>query len=205
VRSDSFVWLRRRRSRADNVAMSDQPRDPAPARSSLLLLPLLVGAVLAVALGVFGRLHHPTGSVAWQGPFPSVYAMKVWLALVVLILAAGQLVTALWMYGKLGLGRPQWLGTLHRTTGWAAFLVSLPVAAACLWALGFQSNNTRVLAHGLLGCAFYGAFAAKVIVVQSKRLPGWALPAAGGLLLTTVVGAGLTSTIWYLATIGTPT
>jgi hypothetical protein len=57
-------------------------------------------------------------------------------------------------------------GTLHRSTGWAAFLVSLPVAAACLWALGFQSDNKRVLAHGLLCCAFYGAFAAKLIVVE---------------------------------------
>jgi hypothetical protein len=164
-----------------------------------------VGAVLAVALGVFGRLHHPAGSVRWTGPFPDVYAMKVWLTLVVLILAAGQFITALWMYGKLGLRRPPWLGTFHRTTGWAAFLVSLPVAAACLWALGFQSGSTRVLAHGLFGCAFYGAFAAKVIVVQSKRLPGWALPAVGGLLLTAVVGAGLTSAIWYFATIGPPT
>jgi hypothetical protein len=130
--------------------------------------------------------------------------MKVWLSLAVLILAAGQFVTALWMYGKLGLRRPSWLGTLHRSTGWAAFVVSLPVAAACLWELGFESDNKRVLAHGLLGCAFYGAFAAKVIVVQSKRLPGWALPAVGGLLLATVVGAGLTSTIWYFAAVGTP-
>ncbi len=170
-----------------------------------MLLPLLVGAVVAVALGVFGRLHHPTGSVAWVGPFTDVYAMKVWLTLVVLILAAFQFVTALWMYGKLGLRRPPWLGTLHRSTGLAAFLVSLPVAAACLWALGFQSDNKRVLAHGLLGCAFYGAFAAKVIVVQSKRLPGWTLPAIGGLLLATVVGAGVTSAIWYFATIGAPT
>jgi hypothetical protein len=170
-----------------------------------LLLPLLVGAVLAVALGVFGRLHHPTGSVPWQGPFPDVYAMKVWLTLVVLILAAGQFITALWMYGKLGLRRPPWLGAVHRTTGWAAFLVSLPVAGACLWALGFESDSVRVVAHGLLGCAFYGAFAAKVIVVNSRRLRGWALPAVGGLLLATVVGAGLTSAIWYFATIGAPT
>ena len=90
--------------------MVDQPGDPAQRRWSLLLMPLLVGAVLAVALGVFGRLHHPTGSVPWQGPFPDVYGMKVWLTLVVLILAAGQFITALWMYGKLGSRRPPWLG-----------------------------------------------------------------------------------------------
>ena len=170
-----------------------------------MLVPLLVGAVLAVALGVFGRLHHPTGRVPWMWPFTDVYVMKVWLTLVVLILAAAQFVTALWMYGKLGLRRPPWLPTVHRATGWAAFLVSLPVAAACLWALGFQYGNNRVVAHGLLGCAFYGAFAAKVLVVRSRRLPGWALPVVGGLLFTTVVGAGLTSAIWYFATIGAPT
>ena len=79
------------------------------------------------------------------------------------------------------------------------------MAAACLWALGFESDSVRVVAHGLLGCAFYGAFAAKVIVVQTRRLRGWALPAVGGLLLATVVGAGLTSAVWYFATIGAPT
>jgi len=55
-------------------------------------VPLLVGAVLAVALGVFGRLHHPTGRVPWMWPFTDVYVMKVWLTLVVLILAAAQFV-----------------------------------------------------------------------------------------------------------------
>lgn len=183
----------------------DRSPDAARRRPSVLLPALLVGAVLAVAIGVFGRLHDPTGSVSWLGPFADVYAMKVWLTLVVLILAGLQLVTALWLYGKLGLRRPAWLGALHRTTGWAAFLISLPVAAACLWALGFQFGDIRVVAHGLLGCAVYGAFAAKVIVVRSKRLPGWALPVVGGLLLTTVVGAGLTSAVWYFATIGVPT
>jgi hypothetical protein len=178
---------------------------PAPTRSSLVLIPLLAGAVVAVVLGVFGRVHDPTGHVAWQEPFPSIYAMKVWLTTVVLVLALAQLATALWMYGKLGIPPRPWCGTVHRSLGGLAFLVSLPVAAACLWALGFQSTNARVLAHGLLGCAVYGAFVAKVLVVQSKRMPGWALPVAGGLLLTAVVGAGLTSAIWYFATIGTPT
>jgi hypothetical protein len=169
-----------------------------------VLISLLVGAVVAVALGVFGRVHEPTGRVAWQGPFSSIYAMKVWLTTVVLILALAQLVTALWMYGRLGIRPRPWLGTLHRSVGGLAFLVSLPVAAACLWALGFQSTNARVLAHGLLGCAFYGAFVAKVLVVQSKRMPGWAIPLVGGLLLAAVVGAGLTSAIWYFARVGLP-
>lgn len=184
--------------------MSDGPAQPAPTRASLLLIPLLLGAVVAVALGVFGRTHHPAGHVAWLGPFPSMSSMKVWLTLVVLGFAAIQLITALWMYGKLGLRQPAWLGKLHKTTGGIAFVVSLPVAAACLWALGFQSYNARVLWHGLFGCAFYGFFVAKVLVLHSKRLPSWALPVVASLLLTAVVGAGLTGAVWYINAFGLP-
>ena len=175
-----------------------------PKRPALLVVPLLVGAVVSVALGVFGRVHTPGGRPIWLGPFPSVIAMKVWLTVVVLTLAAVQLVTALWMYGRLGGRPPQWVGALHKTTGTLAFVVSLPVAASCLWLLGFQSYSDRVLSHGLLGCAFYGAFVAKVLALHTKRLPNWAVPVVAGLLLTAVVGVGLTSAVWYLTTVGVP-
>ena len=69
---------------------------------------------------------------------------------------------------------------MHRISGRLAFIASLPVAYHCLWSLGFQDTDTRVLAHSLLGCAVYGAFAAKVTIVRSKGLPGLALPVAGG-------------------------
>ena len=177
----------------------------ATTRPFLILIPLLVGAAVAVALGVFGGVHTPAGEVPWQRPFPSIYAMKVWLALGVLLLAAVQLFTALWIYGKLGLRRRSWLGPVHRTIGFLAFVVSLPVAAACLWAMGFQSYDARVLTHGILGSMFYGAFVAKILVLHSKRLPGWALPAVAGLLLATVVGAVTSSALWYIATVGLPT
>jgi hypothetical protein len=178
--------------------------DRAAPRPWLLLVPLVVGAAVAVALGVFGTVHEPAGEVPWQRPFPSLYAMKVWLSLGVLLLAAVQLCTALWIYGKLGLRRRPWLGVLHRTTGVLAFVVSLPVAAACLWAFGFESYDARVRTHGILGAMFYGAFVAKILVLHSKRLPGWALPAVAGLLLATVVGATASSALWYVATYGLP-
>jgi hypothetical protein len=177
---------------------------PVRTRPWLILVPLLVGAAVSVALGVFGSVHEPTGSVPWQRGFPSIYAMKVWLSLGVLLLAAVQLGTALWIYGKLRLRPRRWLGPLHRTTGFLAFVVSLPVAAACLWALGFQTYDARVLTHGILGAMFYGAFVAKVLVLHSRRLPGWALPAVAGLLLATVVGAISSSALWYIATYGLP-
>ena len=87
---------------------------------------------------------------------------------------------------------------MHRISGRLAFLISLPVAYHCLWSLGFQDTTTRVLVHSLLGCAFYGTFAAKVTIVRSKGLPGIALPIAGGLLFAILVGLWLTSAEWFI-------
>ena len=181
----------------------DGPGLPAK-RGAFIAVPLLAGAAVAVALGVFGRLHTPTGQALWKGPFPSVIAMKVWLTVVVLALALVQLFAALWMYGRLGVRPPQWIGRAHRAVGAVAVLVSIPVAANCLWVFGLQTYDGRVLAHGLLGCAFYGAFVAKVLTLHSRRVPGWALPVVAGLLFATVVAVSLTSAMWYLATHGRP-
>jgi hypothetical protein len=173
-------------------------------RPALFLVPLMVGSLVAVALGVYGRVHTPSHKALFYHPFSSMFAMKVWLTAAALVLALIQLLTALWMYGKLGGRAPGWVGPLHKTTGTLAFLVTLPVAFHCLWALGFQYDDTRVLAHSLLGCIFYGAFVAKILTLHSKRLPGWALPWVGGTLFTALVAVGSTSAVWYFATIGLP-
>jgi hypothetical protein len=177
---------------------------PTAPRGVLVAVPLLVGAAVSVALGVFGRLHTPTGEALWIGPFPSLVAMKVWLTIAVLALALAQFVSALWIYGRFGARPLRWVNGLHRGLGALAVLISLPVAANCLWVLGLQASTPRVLAHGLLGCAFYGAFVAKLLTLHSRRLPNWALPVVAGLLLTAVVGVSLTSAVWYLATEGAP-
>ena len=105
-----------------------------------------------------------------------------------MLFALVQLASALWLYGRLPLrAGPAWLGSLHRISGRVAFLFSLPVAYHCLYQLAFQDSTARVLLHSLLGCAFYGAFAAKVVIVRSHALPGWALPIAGGLVFTILV------------------
>src|SRR6266568_4965695 len=158
-------------------------------RPAHLLVPLTVGAVVAVALGVYGKVHTPTGRALFPTPFPSFFAMKVWLTAVAVVFALVQLVTALWMYGKLGGRAPSWAGTLHRTTGIIAFLLTVPVALHCLVSLG---------------CIFYGAFVAKILTLHSRRVPGWALPWVAGSLFTALVAVGLTSAGWYFATIGIP-
>ena len=174
-------------------------------RPAYLLVPLSVGAVLAIALGVYGKVHHPTGKALFATPFHSFYAFKVWLTAIALVFALVQLVTALWMYGKLGRRAPSWAGALHRTTGIIAFLLTVPVALHCLVSIGFMTTDARVIAHSLLGCIFYGAFVAKILTLHSRRVPGWALPWVAGSLFTVLVAVGLTSAGWYFATIGIPT
>jgi hypothetical protein len=169
-----------------------------------LLLAAGVGAAIAVALGVYGRVHTPSQSLVFTLWFSSTTAMKVWLATAVLALAAVQVVSALWVYGKLPWRAPAWLGTTHRLSGRLAFLISLPVAYHCLWSFGFQATNARVLVHSIFGCAFYGAFAAKVTIVRSKDLPGWALPVVGGLLFTLVILAWCFSALWFVRHQGFP-
>jgi len=163
-----------------------------------LLTAALLGAAVALSLGIYGNVHDPSQELVFTLFFESTISMKVWLATAAAALAVGQVIGALWLYGRLGIAAPSWLGDAHRIGGRLAFLVSLPVAYHCLWSLGFQDADTRVLAHSLLGCALYGAFAAKVTIVRSDGLPGWALPVAGGLMFAMLVGAWYTSGLWFV-------
>jgi hypothetical protein len=172
--------------------------------SPRLLIAAGLGAAVAVALGVYGRVHDPSQELVFTLFFSSTIAMKVWLGSVAVAFAVVQVATALWLYGMLRGTVPDWLGTVHRLSGRLAFIASLPVAYHCLWSLGFQDTDTRVLAHSLLGCAVYGAFAAKVTIVRSRGLPGAALPVAGGLMFAVLVLAWYTSALWFIREQGFP-
>jgi hypothetical protein len=187
-------------------AMSPRSTAPSSPAALMVIAPALAGAAVAVALGVYGRVHDPSGGAITTLGFPSMVAMKVWLATAAFVLALAQLTSALWMYGRLPFGRPpRRLGFVHRWSGTAAFLVSLPVAYHCLWSLGFQPTGARRLAHSLFGCAFYGAFATKLLVLRAARAPKWAVPVAGSLLVTCLTGLWLTSALWFFTTVGLPT
>ena len=70
--------------------------------------------------------------------------MKVWLASASALLAVLQVLSAMWMYGRLPLGAaPEWIGGAHRISGRLAFLLSLPVAYHCLYQLAFQDTRPR--------------------------------------------------------------
>ena len=100
-------------------------------------------------------------------------------------LAGVQVLLALWIYRKLPLAGapPRPVPLAHRVIGAAAFAVTVPVAVHCLIAYGVQLTSPRVAVHSLAGCFFYGAPAAKVLAVHSRRLPRWVLPVAGGTLV----------------------
>ncbi|MEV0587381.1 DUF6529 family protein [Nonomuraea sp. NPDC050310] len=172
-----------------------------PRRTGLapLLLPLLAGGLVMVALGVYGRAHTPTGFAIGPAGFSGAQPMKAWLTTGAFLLAFVQVVSALSMWGKIGVRIP---GAVHRWSGRLAFLLTVPVAFHCLYALGFQYDVPRVLIHSLLGCFFYGVFTAKMLALPRKGLPGWTLPVLGSLVFTALVGLWLTSSFWFFTVIG---
>ena len=154
-----------------------------------LLGVFLAGAAASVLLGVYAGSHTPTKEQPYTLFFTTTIQLKVWFATLAVTLAVVQVLLAMRIYGKLSWPKtaPAWLGDAHRLTGTFAFLLSLPVAYHCLWALGFQSGTTRVLIHSIVGCVFYGAFVTKVLSVRSHRLPNWVLPVVGGIVFAALV------------------
>ena len=177
-------------------------RDPA---GGLLLVIGLAGVCVALLLGIYGSVHTPAASQPITLGFATTITMKVWLSTVVLGFVIVQLLSSLWMYGLLPLrAAPSGLGGVHRISGRLAFIISLPVVYACLYQLGFQHSSFRVLAHSVLGCAFYGAFVSKVMVERSSKLSGRVLPIAGALVFTLFVCLWLTSGLWFITNNGLP-
>ncbi|MEV3912103.1 DUF6529 family protein, partial [Streptomyces canus] len=86
-----------------NAATQSWP-SPEPERRSgpaRYLIPALVAAAVAVALGAYGKVHDPTGTAFNLAGFSSTGAVKSWLATVAFFFAIVQLVSALMLYGKL--------------------------------------------------------------------------------------------------------
>jgi hypothetical protein len=179
------------------------PPDRTASGAAKLVVPCLIGAIVALTLGIYGRLHHPTGFAVNIAGFSSPGSVKSWLATAATFFAVIQVGSALVMYGKVPrVSAPSWTGGLHRWSGRIAFILAVPVAVHCLYALGFQHYSTRVLIHSLLGCAFFGAFTIKMLILPKRGLPGWLLPAMGALVFTALVGVWFTSAFWFFSTFG---
>ena len=64
-----------------------------------------------------------------------------------------------------------------------------------------RSRPPRVLVRSLVGCIFYGAFTAKMLVLRAE-VPRWVLPVLGGAAFTALTAVWLTSAVWFFTTSG---
>jgi hypothetical protein len=192
-----------------------QPLDLQPHRGAARLQPLqargsagalatmfLTGAAVSVSLGVFGRLHAPAAATLTVPGLSGTTEVKVWASSLAGLLAVVQLGSALAMFGRLPVRPPGWTGAVHRWSGRLAFLAAAPVAMHCLYTLGWRAHDERVLMHSVMGCLFFGAFAAKMLGLSRRGLPGWVLPLLGSLVFTALVLGWLTSALWFFSTSG---
>ena len=129
------------------------PAEPSSTKIGPVIIAFVVGSAVSIGLGVYGRLHTPTGYAVNIAGFSNGPAAKAFLATIVMALAIVQTVTALGIYGRIPL-RGNWVSPVHRWSGRLAVLISVPVAVHCLYALGFQSYDARVITHSLFGCFF---------------------------------------------------
>jgi hypothetical protein len=161
---------------------------------------------VAAVLGVYAKVHPAALRPLFLVGFSGMLQLKTWLATAALLLVLVQVVTALWMWGGLPAAgpAPSWVPSAHRWSGSVAFVLTLPVALHCVWSLGFVTTTPRVLAHGLVGCAFYGAYAAKMLGLRLRGLPGWALPVLGGTVFGLFLLVWTTSALWFFTRSGVP-
>jgi hypothetical protein len=169
-------------------------------------LAVLVGMLVAVSIGSYAAVHRPALRPLFLIGFSGMLQMKTWLASVAVLFVVVQLLTALWMWGRLPgtHSAPAAVTVVHRWSGTIAFVVSLPVALHCVWSLGFATASPRVLWHSTLGCAFYGAYATKMVGLRLRGAPPWLVPVLGGLTLALFVLVWLTSALWFFSRSGVP-
>ncbi len=167
-----------------------------------LAAPLLAFAFFALTAGLLARAYGGDKGRYFDLFFSDTIHMKAWLASLAIVLALAQLFTAAWIFRKLPWPKPAWVNPVHRWTGRLVFLVILPVAYHCIFQLGFQDATSRTLVHSLAGSAFFGAYAAKVTIVELKRFPRLVLPVAGGLLFVVLLVVWYTSALWFFRLVG---
>jgi mono/diheme cytochrome c family protein len=176
-------------------AVEAAPAPPGPRSWRWVAVPVVVFALVSLTAGILAR-HEPRSKGYFRLFFSDPIHLKAGFATAAIALACFQLFTAAWIFRKLPWSKPAWVNPAHRWSGRLAFVCTLPVAFHCIFKLGFRHPDSRVLAHSLLGCTVYGAFAAKVTIVRLHRFPRPVLPLAGGLLFAVLIGAWYTSAAW---------
>jgi hypothetical protein len=174
---------------------------PPPRSYSWVAVPIVLFALVSLTAG-FLASRDPSSGGYFHLFFSDTIHMKAWFATSAAALACVQLLTAGWIFRAYPWPKPPWINPVHRWSGRLAFLCTLPVAYHCIFKLGFQDTDSRVLWHSLLGSAFFGAYVAKVTIVRLRRFPGHTLPIMGGLLFAVLIGVWYTSAVWFFRLVG---
>ena len=157
--------------------------EPSGTRIGPVVIAFAIGTAVSIGLGVYGRLHTPTGHAVNIAGFSTGAAAKAFLASIAMALAIVQIVTALGIYGRiplawrLGRSRPSLVRTTrgpHLGSGGGALSLRT----------GLRGLRRPGIAHSLFGCFLYGAFVFKMLILTRDDSPAWALPLAGGLVLS---------------------
>jgi hypothetical protein len=168
-----------------------------------LAIPVVVLALFTLTVGLVAMqtVREPYATPFFHPFFPDIRHIKAWLATAAVALACSQLLTAARIYELLRLPpKGRFYHYVHRWSGRAAIVLTLPVAYHCVFLLGFGTYSPRVFIHSLLGSALYGAVVAKVLIVRWTRFAPWVLPVAGSLLFAILLGLWLTSALWFFTT-----
>src|SRR5947207_11859443 len=122
--------------------MTAQPGAEAPlppqstgSGAARLVIPSLIGALVALTLGIYGHIHHPTGIAVNLAGFSGPQSAKCWLATGAIIAAVIQVISALVVYGKINIQAPPRIGGLHRWSGRVSFPLAVPAPVHCRYAL----------------------------------------------------------------------
>lgn len=165
-----------------------------------------VGITVAAVLAAYARVHPGDRGVITTFGFSTLLAMKSWLTTAAMVFVVVQVVSAMAMWGRLPgvAGSPAWASPVHRWSGVIAFVLTLPVAFQCIWSIGWADDSARTLAHCVAGLLFYGVFAAKMLALRLKGLPGWAIPVLGGTLAALLTIVWFSSAFWFFTQSGMP-
>src|SRR5712664_418829 len=101
-------------------------KEPSGANPAWLALPLVVGALLTLTVGLVARqtVREPYATPFFHLFFTDTLAMKVWLATAVVGLACGQVLTAARLYEVLRFPpQGRFYPRVHRWAGRAAILL----------------------------------------------------------------------------------
>src|SRR2546430_17207515 len=83
------------------VPLPRKPAKPAVSTTSMLVVPSLIGALVALALGIYGRVHSPTGIAVNIAGFSSPGTAQSWLATRATVVALVPVGSAPVVYGKI--------------------------------------------------------------------------------------------------------